>query len=1098
VDSRLHEELVELARSAIAQEVEARGWQFDVSQVEMLRQPEPHDLDGDGRDEFCFVAGIPTYGGPAWCGLCVPSKVGDYDVRALHECEAGFRDMFVSDTNKDGVPEVVTLWQEDFGLYLTLHIQQCDGNSVRSLFPRQRFHQGVMEMKDLDADGLDEILIWSGIYETNPRWGPQFFAIHVFQYNGRMYELQRTSRSTRRYLPATLLGQAISFTGLPEQFELPPPPAEQRRRVEERIAMTGRIEPEILGEIGNQSIMFRREGFYEEAIELVDLVLETIEHVSDQQAQLVLEYEAWSTRAFICTLLGRWQEAIDAYREAIDLYDRGASARVDPKFGPTRRRELGMVYFRVGEYGEALRWFSDAAAALEEASLPDDEYRDELARIRSNSGLAYVELGQYGPAKKALRQGVSLHEALGRLTQATISRTALGNALREEARARDASYAASIRTYEAALSTLYGQDGGDDESKDRESDVYLELGRTLLLDQNPGRALYFLEKSLLLTSVSNLTQHAAEHYLYIGEAHADLGTSASAERFLSKAAMLAEEYGTPDTRWRALHKLVLVQKADGRITECEQTLARCIDTIERLRSQYLPEATKISMLSAKERPYADMVALLCRSEPGRLGHPDAQAIKEAFNYVERAKSRVFAEQLAETDLGSAGVPAELLEQERKLAQDLRRLQARHRAEVEPQKYDWSSNAVEVEDKLRRIQEEFRETGAKGREYVALRQASPLDYDAVRGILSDAEIPDGAARIREGRPTSRRRFVLAEYFTTDEKVLLFIGRGDFDTPKLHQFDITQEDLWRWRRIVFEELEHPSDWDLSEWQAQLGPLIEPIARWSEEGDAVWIVPHGDLHRLPLHSLKVGDDYLIERNPVFYAPSASTMKYCENKGTGQWSTALVFGDSLGDLQYAEEEARVVADLFEVDPCIGSQATKPVLKVKINELHGSVDILHFACHGRFESGEPLKSCILLAPLQGSAAVPARCVEDRDLTAEEILDLEIRANLVTLSACESGISERHPGDELIGLTRSLIYAGAPSVVVSLWRVDDESTSILMGQFYRNLLAMEFRDEYPLMGKAQALQQAQRHVIELSGSYHPFYWAPFVLVGHWT
>jgi len=114
----------------------------------------------------------------------VPSETGGYDVRELHEFEAGFRDLFVSDINTNAVPEVVTLWQEDFGLILSLHVEQWDGSMVRSLFPHVRFHQGLMEMKDLDADGVDEIIVWSGRYESNPRWGLQFFDIHVFRYDG--------------------------------------------------------------------------------------------------------------------------------------------------------------------------------------------------------------------------------------------------------------------------------------------------------------------------------------------------------------------------------------------------------------------------------------------------------------------------------------------------------------------------------------------------------------------------------------------------------------------------------------------------------------------------------------------------------------------------------------------------------------------------------------------------------------------------------------------------------------------------------------------------------------------------------------------------
>ncbi len=952
-EGNLTTELVGLVRPALEREVRSRDWKFDVSKVQVLRRLQ-HDVDGDGREEVCFVAGIPEFGGPATLVLYDPCGADGEEWSTLLPFEAGFRDLFVSDINGDGMPEIVTLWQEDFGMYLSVRVLQWDGSSVRSLFPPERFHQGFMVMKDLDADGLDEMVIWSGVYETNPRWGPQFFNIHVFRYNGRMYELQRTHRSVRRYLPAPLLGQRVSFTGLPEQFELPPSPAEQRRKVEEHLLATDGIEPEFLENIGKQSTVFRKERFYEEALDLVDLVLEKVEHVADPEAKLVLKHEACSGRAFLCTLLGRWQEAIDAYRETIDLFVRGASIKVHPMFGPTRRRELGITYFRVGEYGEALRWFSDAEAALEEVGLSDAEYRDELARIRSNSGLAYVELGEYGAAKKAFREAADLHQELGRITQADISRIGLGNALREEARAQEASYVPSLRAYEDALKALNRQDGGDDESRDRESDTYLELGRALLSDQKPGPALSFLEKSLLLTSASNLAQHTAEHYLYIGEAHANLGALEPAERFLSKAGAIAEEYETPETRCRALHKLALVQKDDNRVPESLETLSKCIEVIERLRSQYLPESTKISMLSSKERPYADIVAMLCRSESSGTVDPDAQAVKEAFNYVERAKSRVFAEQLAKSDLGSGGLPTKLLEQERKLTRDLRGLQARHRTEAVPQKYDWGSNVAEAEEKLRGLQEEIEETGARGREYVALRRASPLDYDAVCSVLTDAENTDRVAVVAGDEANPGHRIILAEYFTMHEKVLLFICRSDFDTPRFHEFAITEEDLWHWRRMVFEELENPSDWNLNEWQAQLGSLIEPIARWSEEGDTVWIVPHGDLHQLPLHALKVDGRYLIERNAVFYTPSATTMKYCQNKGTGRLKSALIFGDSLGDLGYAREEARTVGDLFGSAPDLEDQATKTALKNSLEAAHGKIDILHLACHGKFNIDRP------------------------------------------------------------------------------------------------------------------------------------------------
>lgn len=287
----LEKKVVDLARPALEQEIRERGFGFDAAKVRVLRRLSS-DVDGDGREETVFVAGIPEFGAPATLLLHDPFRsIGDEWVTLL-PFETGFRELFVSDVNGDGTPEVVALWQADFGLYLSVNVLQWDGNVIRDLFPPTRFHQGFMERKDLDADGIDEILIWSGIYETDPRWGPQFFNTHVFRYNGQAYELQRIHRSVRRYLPAPLLGQRISFTGLPEQFELPPSPADQHRRIEEHLVEHGGLTPEFLGEIGSQYVLFAREGFHDEALQIVELVLEAVEHIDDPEARVELSHEA--------------------------------------------------------------------------------------------------------------------------------------------------------------------------------------------------------------------------------------------------------------------------------------------------------------------------------------------------------------------------------------------------------------------------------------------------------------------------------------------------------------------------------------------------------------------------------------------------------------------------------------------------------------------------------------------------------------------------------------------------------------------------------------------------------------------------------------
>ena len=258
---------------------------------------------------------------------------------------------------------------------------------------------------------------------------------------------------------------------------------------------------------------------------------------------------------------------------------------------------------------------------------------------------------------------------------------------------------------------------------------------------------------------------------------------------------------------------------------------------------------------------------------------------------------------------------------------------------------------------------------------------------------------------------------------------------------------------------------------------------------------VVPHRELHRFPLHSLKVGGRYLAERNPVFQTPSASVIRYSRAKNPGRVpESALVLGDSLprtDPLDHAADEARAVAALFATEPHLGDRATKSLLETELQRTNGEIGVLHFACHGKFEADLPLESRIELAP-------DAAEDEESDLTAREVLGLNLKTTLVTLSACESGLSKIHPGEELVGLTRSFLYAGTPAMLVSLWSVDDESTGALMERFYEALLGSSPEGGTSTQAsKASALQVAQQSVRSDIRFGHPYHWTSFVLIGDW-
>jgi CHAT domain-containing protein len=232
-------------------------------------------------------------------------------------------------------------------------------------------------------------------------------------------------------------------------------------------------------------------------------------------------------------------------------------------------------------------------------------------------------------------------------------------------------------------------------------------------------------------------------------------------------------------------------------------------------------------------------------------------------------------------------------------------------------------------------------------------------------------------------------------------------------------------------------------------------------------IYFVPYGWLHYIPMHALELNSEPLIKKHAILYSPSASLLQFYKNKPSPRFMNCATFGIVGGQEKYTfGQEALEIAHLFDSKPFL--DATKKTVLGNVNN-----DILHFACHGGFNYADPLSSGIELY--------------DGVLTAKEIFNLRLTSELVTLSACETGINETKPGDELIGLTRALIYAGASSVIVSLWSVYDPSTRELMLEFYKQLKTGK--------DKAKALQQAQIKTMEKSEYSNPYFWAPFILVG---
>ncbi|MFI5472697.1 CHAT domain-containing protein [Streptomyces cacaoi] len=295
--------------------------------------------------------------------------------------------------------------------------------------------------------------------------------------------------------------------------------------------------------------------------------------------------------------------------------------------------------------------------------------------------------------------------------------------------------------------------------------------------------------------------------------------------------------------------------------------------------------------------------------------------------------------------------------------------------------------------------------------------------------------------------TQRRLVLAEYHLTGEEAVIFFASAGHPQPDIIRVPFRYAELRELVTVLVGALDvaHVDDHALRTVDAVLeapvlGRLIEPVLGRLDDDDDVYVVPHGLLHRLPLNAVRVSDgERLVDRHPVVYSPSASVLRYCRANRRTDRRTAVVVGDSSSGsaLTFADAQAHQITQLFTTEVLSGPAASHAGLRKRFAAGSRPPALLHVNAHGVFDAAHPMRSGL---ELPGGR-----------LTAQEMLELDLTGTFVTLAACSSGASATHPGDELLGLVRSLFYAGAPAMLATLWTVDELATAMMLGEFYRLL-----------------------------------------------
>ncbi|MDY7075909.1 MAG: CHAT domain-containing protein [Chloroflexota bacterium] len=518
----------------------------------------------------------------------------------------------------------------------------------------------------------------------------------------------------------------------------------------------------------------------------------------------------------------------------------------------------------------------------------------------------------------------------------------------------------------------------------------------------------------------------------------------------------AQVTGIRDDERRAARNLGHLYYDEGQWSLAYAAFDTAITALETMRTAYFSEEAKAHLAEENAPLYACMTDTCLH-----LSRP-----QEALERAEASNERLFLDQLG-TDVSFApslpSAQGPLLERETRLAGELRPLtNAIRNAPDEAHRRQY---LIQQGERRIALDEVWAQLEPHAPDYVALRRGDPVRYDQLQALVN-------------GFGTAA---ALVEFYTLPEKIIAFILRSGEQAPAVAQVPMSQARLLRhvqnyWREVT----EYPRHGDIGQhWQEVAGPLLDGVLPYLQGVELVYLVAHGLLNYLPLHALRVQGSYLIDHFPVAYAPSAAVLSRVVQRTAGMERSkpiqALVVGNPTLDMHHEHREAQQVAQLFGVQPYLGRKATKAMIQSEL----GGKDVVHLACHGYFHPTEPMQSGVVLAGHES-------------LTAQEIMGLSLQAYLVTLNACKTGRSNVIRGDELVGLTRALLYAGTSSTLVSLWAVDDESTGQLMTSFYSRLYDDRGRK---VKTAASALREA---MLELRKTKeHPYYWAPFILVGDW-
>ena len=855
-------------------------------------------------------------------------------------------------------------------------------------------------------------------------------------------------------------------------------------------------------------VLFRHQGKLLQAISYQEKALTLLKHEHDQEgiAQVL------TNLGIVYGDLGRLKESQQYFERALEIHTNlGYQEGISYTLG-----NLGKLFLYLGDSRQALKYLNQSLQIKQSLSdirgeantllnigtahknLGDfqkaltlsyqalDIYKnlnDQNGRavVLGSIGSIYEELGDLDQAWQHQQQSLHFKKLSGTPIQLSVALTNLASlAIKQHHFAEADSYLHEALAIAVEHKSILAQ-----------ANIYGQIGLSHLYQNQFAESLRDFSHSLKLYKMIGSQKGELEAIDYIGQAYVQQDLFQEARSHYKHALQLANQLNDMNSLWTIQYRLGQISLHLGDDEAALEYFETSITTLEQMRSYLkLPELRRLFMRK-NLNPYTQVIRLLLKQ--GKY--------KKALWFLERFKARTFLEVVAYGEPQLYESPA-LLQEEKYLAARIRFLNERLASSSGERRDAPVGNQAlqlsgDIQHELDLAKEQYEQLLLRIKlQYPEYYRLKIVDADEIQHLI------DKAVELIEDD------VVVLEYFLDETRLHVWI----IEQHQIHyksfpvSYSAIIDDILRFRAEL-------GNYDSTEIFTPLRELyswlISPIEPYLKGKTIVGVVPFQILNFVPFSALISSSPkdeltetptYLIDKYAIFSLPSLSmlpivrerSLRNAEKSEIHPQRYFLGIGNPTEDLPGAKEEIQVILDRFpDSQGYIGAEATKQ----RLFDEAGNYDIVHLATHGVFDKQHPLFSYLEFS-------------SESYLYAREIFGMQLRCSLVTLSGCETLLPQQVEaadidalvsGDELVGFIRAFMYAGTPSVLASLWRVDDTATQYLMSAFYQNLSKL---------GKAKALQRAGQSVIretlhigrrkkkELRLSA-PFFWSSFVLIGDW-